>query len=311
MYRFVGELERSAELQNNLADLFDLAESVFNFWLRQDKENWKARIPNESANLALVLDVQACRLFRSVIEDCSRSEGFTASILARTLFETTLCAAFVLKKDVRIIVEPIAKGNPPGGAPTKYVAKLKSKHTKRTRKHLLSREFRAKLVFAHDYFLLVDRGFASVSKFPGLYQRARQFKKGIDPKVTAEYEQEIGPAWCYILRRSDNLAGLAVKELAKALHKGFLNWYETIYHFQSRAVHGFDLLKHVDISDGVNLKASFLSTDRHVHESLWAATGMFLTHVQILHQNIDFGTEVDLALHSLKRKFKRIAKKVP
>ena len=122
MHEFVGEQERSTEVQRNLADLFSLAESLFNYWLDQRKDKWTAQVPIESANLALILDVQACRLFRSVIEECQRCEAFNASILARSLFETTLGAAFLLKKDVRIIVEPIVprctaphtSGTPPG-----------------------------------------------------------------------------------------------------------------------------------------------------------------------------------------------------
>jgi hypothetical protein len=113
MHEFAGEQKRSAEVQKNLCALFSLAESLFNFWLDQDKDKWAAKIPIESGNLALILDVQACRLFRSVVEECRRCEAFNASILARTLFENTLGVAFLLKKDVRIIVEP-TKGKTPG-----------------------------------------------------------------------------------------------------------------------------------------------------------------------------------------------------
>ena len=48
-------------------------------------------------------------------------------------------------------------------------------------------------------------------------------------------------------------------------------------------------------------KALFLSSDREVYQSLWSATGMFFTHMHLLHENIGFGTGVDSALHSLKR----------
>jgi hypothetical protein len=94
-------------VQQNLADLFDLAESLFNYWLDQDKNHWRAGVPLDSANLALILDVQAIRLFRSIVNDCRRAEASTASILTRTLFETVLAVLFLLKKDVRIIVEPV------------------------------------------------------------------------------------------------------------------------------------------------------------------------------------------------------------
>jgi hypothetical protein len=282
-----------------------LAESLFNFWLDQEKDKWAAKIPIESANLALILNVQGCRLFRSIIEECQRCEAFNASILARTLFENTLGVAFLLKKDVRIIVEP-TKGNPPGTPPSKFAAKLQSKRTKRTRRHLLSREFRANLFLAYGYFMLEERGIASMARFPGFYHKAKRLKKTIDPKVTAQYEREIGQEWCYILRHSDTYAGVSVKDLARGLRKEFLRWYETIYHFQSCAAHAVDILKHIDISDGHSLKAQFLSSDGDVYESLWSATGLFFTHMHILQENIGFGVSVDTAFYSLKQKFHRI-----
>src|SRR5437773_5783037 len=70
MHQFPGEEDRSAGVQRSLADLFNLAESLFNYWLDQDKNSWRADVPMESANLALILDVQALRLFRSIVEDC-------------------------------------------------------------------------------------------------------------------------------------------------------------------------------------------------------------------------------------------------
>src|SRR5262245_45082988 len=106
MHPFPDEDARSAEVQENLAELFNLAESSFNYWFDQDKNNWMAGVPMVTANLALTLDVQALRLFRSIVQDCKRDEAFSASILTRTLFENLLAVLFLLKGDVRILVEP-------------------------------------------------------------------------------------------------------------------------------------------------------------------------------------------------------------
>jgi hypothetical protein len=248
-------------VQQNVADLFSLAESLFNSWLTQDKNNWTAKTPNESANLALILDIQACRLYRSVIEECRRCEAFNASILARTLFETTLGVAFLLKKDVRIIVEPVCpKGAPPGTPPSKFAAKARSKGIKRTRKHLLSREFRAKLFLAYDFFSREGRGIDSIGKIPGYHHKAKKLRRSLDQKAKGEYEREIGPEWSFILQRSHNYSGLSVKDLARVLHPAFLRWYETVYHFQSCAAHAIDFLRHIDLSDESTLTRGFPQT---------------------------------------------------
>src|SRR5207245_5877914 len=77
MHEFPGEQLHSTEVRTALADLFSFAEALLNFWLDLDKSRWTTSVPMQSANLALILDAQACRLLRSVIEQCQRADGFT------------------------------------------------------------------------------------------------------------------------------------------------------------------------------------------------------------------------------------------
>jgi hypothetical protein len=307
MHQFPEENARSAKVQQNLADLFDLAESLYDYWLDQDKNRWRASVPVLSANLALTLDVQALRLFRSVVQDCQRAEAFTASVLTRTLFENLLAVLFLLKKDVRIIVEPI-KGTAPGTTPVKFAAKPKSKATRRTAKHRLSRDLRANLFMAHYYFSLERRHIESLGKFPGMYHKAKQLQKTVDPTVAANYESEIGVEWSYILRNSDYYSGLKIRELAQVLDTSLLRWYDTAYHFQSCDGHAINTLQHLAVRPDESVQAQYASSDHDVNQSLRAAVGMFLTHMQILHQNLDFGTDASNALDSLIRKYCRLTR---
>jgi hypothetical protein len=296
-------------VQQILADLFDLAESLFNYWLDQDKNHWRAGVPTLSANLALILDVQALRLFRSIVQDCRRAEAFTASILTRTLFETVLAVLFLLKKDVRIIVEPVYQKNAPHGTPPiGYAAKPRSKNSKRTLRHRLSRELRATLYMAHNYFMLEGRHIKSLGRSPGMYHKARQLKKSVDPKVATEYESEVGPQWTHILRHSGSYCGLSIENLAAVLGEPLTRWYDTVYHFQSCDVHALNSLQHLDIHDGTRLKALYVSPDQAVYQSLRAAVGMFFAHMQILHENLDFGADVSTGFDSLTRKYNRLVR---
>jgi hypothetical protein len=172
--------------------------------------------------------------------------------LARTLFENLLAVLFLLKEDVRIMVEP-TKGTPPGTTPVKFAAKLKSKTARRTAGHRLSRELRANLFMAHYYFPLEGQHMESLGKFPGMYQKAKQLKKSVDPAVAADYEREIGPAWSYILRNSNYYSGLSVKDLTQVLDKSLFRWYDTVYHFQSCDGHAINLLQHLAIQDGTSV----------------------------------------------------------
>jgi hypothetical protein len=312
MIRFPNEHERSAEVRKNLASAFDLAEALLGFWYRQPKDAWiaKTTISWRAANLAMILDVQACRLLRSVIEECQRCEGHNASILARSLFETVLAVAFLLIEDVRIIVAEI---QPKGGqtspqAQPKFCAKASSKGVRRTKKHRLSRELRADLYAAHQFFRLSGRDIDSVDKHAGQKRRATTLRKSVDPVLVVECEKGIGPEWTYILRHHPHTySGLKIEDLAKVLGKSFQSWYETIYHFQSLPVHAADLLKHIDLVDANTARPKFLSWDAQVYYALRTAITMFLVHILLLHGNIGFGPDVDTAYDSFKRKIDRLS----
>src|SRR6266404_7181569 len=108
MHLFPGEERRSVEAQKNIEHLLNVAEALHNFWLDHPKDMWLERstLPHRVVNLAAVLDVQASRQFRSVIEECRRCEASNANIVARSLFETVLAIRFVLaKKQLRMAIE--------------------------------------------------------------------------------------------------------------------------------------------------------------------------------------------------------------
>src|SRR5947207_2628309 len=102
MYPFPGEEARLAELGTTLARPFDLAEAIYNSWLTHEKDKWvrQSKLPYVSVMLAMLLNVQACRMYRSVVELCRRGEALNAAILARTLFETVLGEVFILARRV-------------------------------------------------------------------------------------------------------------------------------------------------------------------------------------------------------------------
>ncbi len=313
MHQFPGEKKRAAEVQEKLADAFNLAEALFNFWLTAEKDEWiaKSTLPTAGIHLSMMLDVQALRLFRSVIEQCRRCEGFNASILARSLYESVLGVGFLLVEDLRIIVEPIVSRGPPAAAsPTAsgYRAKFRSKGVKRTAKHRLSRELRANLYYAHSLFQDQERGLEILERVPRYKKKVKELKKTIDIALIAEKDKEIGPEWSYILRHHPHTySGLSVADLARVLDQSLSWWQQIIYPFQSRAVHANDPLKHIEISAEHRMRASFLSTNSQVYESLRTAITMFFVHIRILHENIGFGTDVDIAYSSLKRKFDQLS----
>jgi hypothetical protein len=298
MLRYLGEDGHVREVNERLEPIFSFAEAIYNLWAQQSWERNIHSMPEECIQLASLINTQALRLFRSVVEQVRRCETYSATILSRTLFETLLAVAFLVKKDIRIIVEPVRPkpGSPPATT-AKYVAKIRSKGVKRTRKHLLSYKLRMLLFQAYDYFWLQKAGLNSLAKHPGMFGKVRQFKRTLDPALLQGYEHAIGPEWTYILKNSDNYAGLSVPDRARMAGKSFLRWYEALYPSQSRAVHGIDIHHHLIVLPG----------DGQVASTLWPAINLMLIHIRQLQDCIDFGPDVDTAFDSLLRKRNWIA----
>src|SRR5262245_56178694 len=99
MLAYPDQDERSAEIRNRFGDELRVAEGVFDFWLKLKKDKWlkRSRLSWRVKHVAMLLNMQACRQFRSVVELCKISEAFNASIIARSLYETALATYFVLK----------------------------------------------------------------------------------------------------------------------------------------------------------------------------------------------------------------------
>jgi hypothetical protein len=293
--KFPDEDGRAFEVRKRLASTFDLAEDSLSYWLKQstDEAVQKSGLPDMTRPFVLALDVQACRLLRSVLEECGRCEAHNASILARTLFETALGTAFLLFDDVRIKTERSKKDR------AKYTAVPCFNKDASTQNCMLSRERRADLYHAFIFFQVEKVGLERLGEIPENKAKIATLRAGVDPAIAAQIERNIGPGWAYIIRNGKSFSGLTVANLAKLMGEQFLTWYRTIYHFQSLPVHAHDLFRHIDLSDDEVMKPQFLSSDKHVYEALRSAITMFLVHVRILHQNVEFGksaTEVYEAL---------------
>jgi len=87
-----------AKAHEALHSQFEFSERVFNYWIGQEKNKylWRGHLDELVVNVGATLDVQACRQFRTVIDLCQRCEGYDASVIARSLFETSLAMLFVL-----------------------------------------------------------------------------------------------------------------------------------------------------------------------------------------------------------------------
>ena len=77
MIYFAGEDERRAEIQAALGSHFEFAERSLKYWLHCEKERWLDQSPlsDHVLHLAMMLNIQAMRLFRTVTEESHKMQG--------------------------------------------------------------------------------------------------------------------------------------------------------------------------------------------------------------------------------------------
>src|SRR5687768_17099656 len=83
MIPFPDEADRTAQAHANLQVPFEFANRLYNFWLMRPKDRSidRSGLPGHVLHLAMMLNIQACRQFRSVVEECRRCEAVCASIV--------------------------------------------------------------------------------------------------------------------------------------------------------------------------------------------------------------------------------------
>jgi hypothetical protein len=293
MRPFPGEEERSIEIRQLLSSEFDLAERVFEFWRGIRPSDWLDRSPLDEKviHVSMTLMIQACRLFRSVLEECVRSEGIGSVIMTRSIFETAVALEFVLAPEVRIKAQRVPKtgkqkpdkfGNP------KFVAVPGGNRLKP-----LTREFRATLYMAST--TLQDQAIAlEAMQTKGLKRFGKMYADKIDPDEIQLIEKTIGEKWCSILRGKKSYSGLSVEGTARILNKTAALWYETGYALQCRASHAGEAHKTVAVSECGSIQGQLYSDEGDIGFALYAATGFFLAILGLMEEHIGFGMKSDL-----------------
>jgi len=284
--QFPDEESIRNDVARDCGDIIDLAKRVLSSWMTVGRSHGytKSALPPEVINAAYVLDVRACRQFRSVVELCMRGEAHDASILTRTMFENLLALEFVLKP--RISLKP-------------YKNRYKSKAPSS-----MSRLLRARLYltyFGFQWEVLKSRN----SKKARANRRARQLASQVPKQVRDHYESLIGSVWVERFKQHPRTySGLTVSELAQAIGPVYAIWYNVVYAIQSGDVHASNAAELLHFSEAI-----WHDMPCRVERTLRAATDMFLAGADSLHKNIGFGSAARMLLSGLDDQYRRIKEK--
>jgi hypothetical protein len=286
MLEFPGIEARCRAIEEELHYELDLATRMFSFWYHRPTDRWleKANLDCRVKQVAMALNVQACRQFRSVVQLCRVGEAFNANIIARSLYETTLAAYFVLKPCFYVNLAPELDKTTGGVKHGKWRVHVPKEGAARAS---VSRERRASLYRAHCVFY----GYQQLAdRFSDDLMRSHfdPLDPPFDPRVVRAAEKEIGPKWTYILRhRPKTYSGLSVADQAEAVGNMFPKWYYYVYGDQSRMAHAADALQFLRIDHRKRvISATWLSTNNNILCAIYCGITLFFAFMIIMKQYV-------------------------
>ncbi|HUT90875.1 MAG TPA: DUF5677 domain-containing protein [Thermoguttaceae bacterium] len=270
-------------IERECGDTISLAKRALNSWTTIQRSHGYRRssLPPEVKNAAYVLDIRACRQFRSVIELCMRGEAHDASILARTMFENLLALEFVLKP--RISLKPYRK---------------RYKHDAPSS---MPRLLRARLYLTYYGFQWEAFRSRHGSK-PGVRRHARRLASCVPEQILKNYESLIGSIWVErFTKRARTYSGLTVAELSQAIGPVYARWYNVVYAIQSGAVHASNAAELLHFNNAI-----WHDAPDDIEVALTPAINIFFAGAESLHKHIGFGSAVGMLLSGLDAEWGRI-----
>lgn len=221
-----AEIEKKYEPELRLAhDLHSHAvDALIDSWVIVHEPTFRQ---TKVMTLALALYTKICKSYRSILLLCERGFSEDADTITRTLFEAVLAFCFVMQRRFTL------KEN---GKPLPLVPGKR-----------LTAGFRTLLYFAHVAFD-DERTLQAYAQRHGLKRAAKRLLK-TDPLATAEgFAKMIGAHWTARLKQRRSYSGLSIKHLAESLGLG--TYYDSVYRFQSSAVHSADACRFFEIAQG-------------------------------------------------------------
>jgi len=306
MEPFPGEPKSGPSAIADLASEFEFADRLYRFWLRRYRgELERSGLPSRVSEVAILLTTQACRLYRSSIEECRRGEELGASVLARSLYETLIALKFVLKRNVRIIIAPSAPG-----ADT-YVARPPSRNNRAIGKAFLTREHRACLYVLHAQLeserLRRKRRAAAGANRAGLLKPSRS--DAAAHKERAAIEEFVGREWCYVLKHKPHTySGLSFEAIARLVdsNRKLSQWYAASFHIQSGVAHTASGQSHAKIKSSEGLELALQSAADEIRGTIQIAAAMLLACIATAHNELEGAPAFGKALAGMVADYRRI-----
>lgn len=220
-----------------LANEFDCVKRMLAFGvsLPTTKANLhQGKLRHDTVITALALYTKAMTSFRASIHLCAIGCDRNALPVNRSLFETSVNLAFLIRHRVALY-----QFNDNSKAKPKTLVNL---HGKR-----LTTDFRTDLYNAWN-ILMSEKNVRRYSSTPGIKRAGRRLERKLGD-MERPYIDAIGADWEKAIRGTNTCVGLSIKDFASSLGGEFRLWHGLVYTNDSQHVHQSDMIEFIECDE--------------------------------------------------------------
>jgi hypothetical protein len=262
-----------------LFDEFDCAKRLLAFGVslpttKGDLHNGSLR--HDTVVTAIALYTKAMTSFRASIHLCEFGADRNALPINRSLFETSVNLAFLIRQRVNLY-----QFNDNSKTKPKTPVNLHGKK--------LTTEFRTDLFNAWS-ILMSEKNVRRYSSTPGVKMAGRRLQQQID-EMERPYVDAIGADWEKALRKTNTCVGLSIKDFASSLGNAFRLWYGLVYSSDSQHVHQSDMIEFLNCDSDGTFSSRWFTTPDEVRTTLHKSFVISLGCIEELNKRFRFGDE--------------------
>lgn len=258
------ELQAAAAIANQLGNEIDCCLRLLKFGveLLSSRTNGSGDgLRQDTVITASGLYVKATTSFAASVQLCKAGLDRSAMPVNRSLFETALTLAFLLRRRVSLYLFNDSKTKP--RTPVAL-------HGKK-----LTTSFRTEL-YAAWCALMDDKKVQRFTKTAGIKRRGTKLQR-LSMMIERPYFDAVGPHWEAALRKSNTCSGLSIENLAKSIGEPYRLWHGLVYSSDSQHVHQSDVIQflNADIRTGV-FTPRWSTSPEEIRSSLHKAATLYV-----------------------------------
>lgn len=265
---------------------FDCAKRLLTFGVKLSttKEDLhQGALRHDTVITAIALYTKAMTSFRASIHLCEIGCDRNALPVNRSLFETSVNLAFLIRRRVNLY-----QFNDTSRRKPKTPANLHGK--------TLTTGFRTDLYNAWN-ILKSEENVRRYSRTPGFKRAGRRLQQELDD-LGRPYVDAIGKDWEKKIAKANTCVGMSIKDFASSLGNAFRLWYGLVYSSDSQNVHQSDMTQFLDLNEATGtISPRWFTSPDDVRTTLHKAAVISLGCVEEFNKRFRCGDAVKTSIN--------------